>query len=287
MGGRGSYDPRARPVRAGGRSLVNRFDRDTALEPLGDGRFAGRMDRGWWITRGPNGGYVAAILLRAAELATADAERAPRSLTVHYVAPPEEGPVVVETRRERVGRSLTTVSLRLVQGERLLGLGLAALSKSRPSPALDATRMPEVPPPESCPRLSSEAAPIPIRERYDQRPAFAPAGAPAEGRTGGWIRLVEPRVPDALLVAALTDAWPPAIFAWMQSRPGQGRGVPTMDLTIHFRSRLPLPGAAPEDFSLAIFHTRLVHDGFLEEDGEVWSRDGVLLAQSRQLALVV
>ena len=46
--------------------MENRFDRDTALTPLGEGRFGVRIDRGWWIIRGPNGGYLAAILAKAA-----------------------------------------------------------------------------------------------------------------------------------------------------------------------------------------------------------------------------
>ena len=57
-----------------------------------------------------------------------------------------------------------------------------------------------------------------------------------------------------------------------------------MDLTVHFRRELPLPGARPDDFHLVVFRTRVVESGFLEEDGEVWSRDGLLLAHSRQLA---
>ena len=44
---------------------VARFDADTAVVPLGGGRFGACMDRGWWIERGPNGGYVAAVILRA------------------------------------------------------------------------------------------------------------------------------------------------------------------------------------------------------------------------------
>jgi acyl-CoA thioesterase len=59
-----------------------------------------------------------------------------------------------------------------------------------------------------------------------------------------------------------------------------------VDLTIHFRAELPLVRAAPEDWCLAVFRSRLAVGGFVEEDGEVWSRDGVLLAQSRQLAAI-
>src|SRR5262245_19362594 len=86
------------------RSVSSRFDTDTALSPLGNGKYAGRIDRGWWIMVGPNGGYVAAILLRALLLEIADAARAPRSLTIHYLRPPVEGPIEVHVTLDRVGR---------------------------------------------------------------------------------------------------------------------------------------------------------------------------------------
>ena len=280
--------------------MGNRFDRDTGLRAVGptDGGIRvheGRIDRGWWIVRGPNGGYVAALLLRALA-AEVPAERAPRSLTVHYTAPPAEGAVRVETRVERVGRSLTTVSARMQQGDRLLALALGAFSRARSGPSFDQTRMSEAPPPEACRSFPSG---IPMHDRYQYRwaigapprlaseapaPHPGPGGGGGEALCGGWIRLAEPRVVDAALVAAYTDAWPPACFSW--AGPEAVGPVPTVDLTIHFRSELPRPGARPDDWCLAVFRSRLAAGGFLEEDGEVWSRDGVLLAQSRQLAVI-
>jgi len=97
-----------------------RFDRDTRVVRIQDGEFEARIDPGWWILSGPNGGYVAAIVLRAMEAAVGDAERAPRSLTIHFTAPPAQGPARIETRIERTGRSLTTVTARMWQGERIL-----------------------------------------------------------------------------------------------------------------------------------------------------------------------
>ena len=58
--------------------------------------------------------------------------------------------------------------------------------------------------------------------------------------------------------------------------------APTIDLTIHFRAPLPYSGPV-----LARFTSRLARDGYFEEDGELWSPDGTLVAQSRQLALLL
>ena len=59
--------------------------------------------------------------------------------------------------------------------------------------------------------------------------------------------------------------------------------APTVDLTVHFRA----PEVVAAEPVLAAFRSRFAHGGFFEEDGEVWSADGVLLAQSRQLALLM
>jgi acyl-CoA thioesterase len=271
-----------------GPAVSTRFDRDTAVRLVesssaGPSLYEGRIDRGWWVVRGPNGGYVAALVLRALA-ANVEPERAVRSLTLHYTAPPEEGPVQIETRVERAGRSLTTVSGRLRQGDRLLALALAAFSKSHEGMAFDHARMPEVPPPEACHPFGGR---MPIHERYESRWAIGdpPFSGSSQALAGGWIRSAEPRRADAPLVAAFTDAWPPAAFSLATDRSAV-ESVPTVDLTVHFRSELPLASAAPDDFQLVVFRSRLAAQGFVEEDGEVWSREGRLLAQSRQLALL-
>jgi acyl-CoA thioesterase len=266
---------------------VSRFTRDTAVEPRGDGRYEVRIDPGWFVVRGPNGGYVAAILLRALAHAVGDASRAPRSLTVHYTAPPGAGPAEVETRIERRGRSLTTASARLRQGDRLLALALAAFSQPREAPGFRDLAPPEAAAPERCVAIPRR---IPLHERFEQRWAIGapPFSGGDSALAGGWIRLVEAEgsAPiDAPLVAAFCDAWPPSVFGRL-TEPKAG-GVPTIDLTIHFRTALPAEGVRPRDFTLCVFRSRYSRDGFLEEDGEIWSAGGELLAHSRQLALLL
>ena len=77
----------------------------------------------------------------------------------------------------------------------------------------------------------------------------------------------------------LADAWFPAPWP----RLAELAPAPTIDLTIHFRSPLPLP----DSLLLGRFRNRLVRDGFFEEDGELWAPDGTLVAQSRQLGLLI
>ncbi|MEE8557664.1 MAG: thioesterase family protein [Myxococcota bacterium] len=261
---------------------MTRFDRDTAVTRVDDGVFEATIDPGWRITRGPNGGYVSAILLRALTEAVDDPGRAPRTFTVHFTAPPEEAPVRIETAIERSGRSLTTVSGRMFQEGRLCAVTLAAFSRSWPGPEFQDVTMPEVAPPEEAEHLTPGTTFwIPMRARYEQHALCL--GPDDRALDGGWVRLEEPRLADALLVAALASCWPPSVRSKLPE--GLPRGVPTVELTIHFRTTLPLPEAKPDDFYLARFGTGVAREGFFEEEGEIWSRSGILVAQSRQLGL--
>ncbi|HEY3722649.1 MAG TPA: thioesterase family protein [Acidimicrobiia bacterium] len=265
------------------------FDRETAVTRLDPGRYSATMATSWWVVRGPNGGYLAAIILRALTDAVDDAERTPRSLTVHYTSAPTEGDVELHTVVERTGRSLTTCTCRMEQGGKLVALAVAAFSKPRDGPEFCDVVMPQVPGPEFyVPMRRPPPEAPPIATRYDTRWAIGhppvpgvPSGARAVA--GGWIRLPEARVVDPILAAAITDGWLPPTFSRIQ----QAVVVPTVDLTIHFRAALPHPGLAPDAFVLAVFRTNVAADGFLEEDGEIWAPDGTLLAQSRQLATIL
>jgi len=274
------------------------FERDTAVQTLSregeHSSFAAEVAHGWRAGRGPHGGYLAAIVLRALTLALGDPARSPRSLTIHFLKAPDEGPLLIETTIERSGRSLSSLSARMSQHGATVGLALAAFSVPWSGPEFNELPMPEVAPPDP-ERRPGTLFPL------DQGPAFASyivlqrrfGGMPFAGpeqplETGGWLGLVEPRPLDALARAFFTDALVPTPFVRL---PGPAP-APTIDITIHFRTALPRPvpdGAAadPAELVLARTHTTLVHEGFFEEDAVIWGQDGTLLAQSRQLALAI
>lgn len=262
------------------------FDVDTAVRRVADLEFEAEIanDR-WWVVRGPNGGFVAAIVLRALMEALNDPSRPPRSLTVHYPAAPQPGTMAIRVTIEKVGRTSATLSARVTQGDRVVALALAAFSGPFPADDFSTARMPEVSPADAVQAPPGLPGAPKFTENFEYRFEVGPppfSGA-EEARSGGWLRLREPRVLDFPLAATYADAWIPAIFTRMSTF----AAVPTIDLTVYFREPLPLDGAQPEDFVLAVFQTRVARNGLFEEDGEVWSPDGRLLVQSRQLAAIL
>jgi acyl-CoA thioesterase len=273
-----------------------KFDRDTAVRPLGDGVYAAEVASDWRAGRGPHGGYLAAMLLRASiEAVSASSPagapvRDPRSLTIHYVRAPEPGPVTIATRIEREGRSLSTLSARMEQDGRLTALVLAAFSVAWTGPEISEVAMPDVAPAdpsreglkliEHGPEFAHH---IVLQPRIEGRPL---AGEDRPMVVRGWLGLAEPRPIDAISLAFFSDALIPAPYMRMS----EWNAVPTIDLTVHFRARMrpASDGAAdPNELCLAQTTSELVHDGFFVEDGLIWAADGTLLAHSRQLAIVV
>ena len=263
------------------------FDQDTALEPVGAGRWRATVFEHWFVVGGPNGGFLAALMARAMT-ETAGAGQPPRSLTLQFLRAPVAGEVEVSAEVAYAGGSTTFLNLRIEQGGESVALGLGCCAAWREGqPEWDDTQMPPAPAPDQCePIPPRPSGALPFLGNYEMRPALGPPlGVPAPpdqpARTAGWIRPVRARGLDPILIAALADAWLPAAHLRLPE-PGF---VPTLDLTIHWRAPLD-PGAAEHPWVLVCFTTRLAAGGFWEEDGELWSQDGTLLAHSRQLAIV-
>jgi acyl-CoA thioesterase len=266
--------------------VTHKFDLDTALERKDESTFLGATSQDWWVDRGPHGGFLAALMLRALKNTIDDPSRQIRSLTVHFIARPALGPVEVTTSIERVGKSRTSASARLDQDGETKAIALAAFSS-----AWESIEWAEITIPTVAPSADVDTLPVTdgltprFFENFDARPVIGdwPFTGATKALSGGWIRLSEPRALDDLAVAVFADAWMPSVFVRLD-RP---MTVPTVDLTVHFRATLPPPEANPEDFVLVVFRSETAADGFFVEDGEIWSPRGTLIAQARQLGVLM
>jgi hypothetical protein len=146
--------------------------------------------------------------------------------------------------------------------------------------------LPDVAPPEPLrphpeplhPALPPIARRTRLQQRFGGRP-FSGELQPME--IGGWLAHAESRPIDALSLAFFADAVIPAPFM----RLPEPNAAPTIDLSVHFRSALP--AGSEHELCLLRIRTGLIHEGFFEEDGVMWAPDGTVLAQSRQLALLM
>jgi acyl-CoA thioesterase len=258
----------------------------THVTPLGEGRYGSRFDAAWYQGRGAYGGIVSAQLLRAMEHQVADPARPVRSFTVHFCAPAVEGEAQLQVRVERSGKLITHVTARTENAGGVVAFASATFGIARPGPEYLEAKPPVVPPPSDVPRMP-EGGHMPGFARFLEY-RFCVGGAlysgGPEARTGGWIRPAgEPLVLDAPLCVGLLDAYPPSVLTRLEGF----RPAASMDFTVHFFHALPRPSAAPGEQFLRTGVSRQAGEGFAEDLQELWSADGVLLAQCRQLVAVL
>lgn len=269
------------------------FERDTAVHrrETGDGEalFDVDVSPNWRAGRGPHGGYLAAMLLRALTETVGDGARAPRSLTIHYARAPEPGPALIRTTVEREGRSLSTLSARIEQDGATVALALSAFSVPWTGPQVNDLPLPDVAPADSAREAGTALAfgGPPFTRHLVLQPRLG--GTPFSGGAqpmefGAWLGLAEARPVDALSLAFFCDALLPSPFMRIE-RPA---AAPTIDLSFHFRADLSRrPVRDPHELVFARVRSQLIHDGFFEEDCVIWAADGAVLAQSRQLAILL
>lgn len=258
------------------------FDHAVALEPAGHELWRGHVAAGWDIGGVPNGGYTAALALRAMQRPGSE----PVLVSVHYLAPAAAGPVEVTTRTLAEGRRRSTRAATLRQAGQRIAEATAVLGPpgSDEPPAYLIAEPPALPEPDACvhphPDLDT-TVPVPalsarVELRLRPEDASFAVGAPSgTAAIAGWVRFADGRPPDLDALPLFADAFPPAVFNTSLA-PGW---TPSVQLTVQLRGR-PRPG-----WLRGAFRTRMVAGDYLEEDGELWDADGRLVALSRQLAL--
>jgi acyl-CoA thioesterase len=267
------------------------FDRGVAVEASGPGEYAARLDAGWVVGGGLNGGYLLAVIGNAirAEL-TESGQPDPVSISAYYLTPTTPGPAVVRVRRIRTGGQRSTVAASLVQqhdGAEVERITVLAVYGSLDRMTTEVQReipVPKLPPAEEC--VEARLAPdevrrmAPLLERFGTRldPAYVGWAVGEPSRTGiiqGWFKLADDRPLDPIALLLVVDALPPVTFDL-----GLPGWAPTLELTAHVRAR---PAAG---WAIVRHATRNISGGQFEEDCEVWDSTGRLVAQSRQLALI-
>ena len=263
------------------------FHTETALTQVGEGRYQGRVSRHWNIGDNPNGGYLLSIVLGALAKLNPD-HPDPLSVTTHYLRPgvPDTA-CEVDVELIRRGRTLTTARARLSQSGKARLEVIAAfghLADTGPAAHENASvtlSAPNIPPPADCPERSGEAQGVhlPITDRIEIRinPPAAEGSAEGKAEVSGWIRLRDQTPTDSRAAVMFTDAFPPALFGLL----GVIGWVPTIELTVHVRRRPSTP------WLLGQFATNDLQGGRMVESGALWDEQGRLVAQSRQLGLLL
>ena len=251
-----------------------------AGEATPDG-YAVAVDPGWSIGDRPNGGYLMALVARAAVVSSPHPDLL--AVSAHFLRPPTFGPATVVVEDMRVGRSVGFHHARLVEaGEVVVDARVMSGRLRSDDPDWVAEPAPWLPPPDECPRARTSAPDgthislyDPVEVRYD-RDTVRWAGrdaSPQPPLIRSWVRVSGET--DAYAVTVAADALPPAVFAL-----GARGWAPTVEMTTYLRAR-PAPG-----WMRVEARTELMAGGWFDEQARVWDETGRLVGQARQMAMV-
>ena len=261
------------------------FEFDAAIALSGEGPvFSAVLDGRWDGQASTNGGFLLALATRAigAVLPFPD----PVVVSGFFLRPGTPGPAEIRTEVVQAGRTTGFGQASLYRDGKQVLRATAAYTDLDAAAARDSRsyaggQPPDQPPPAECQVLRRVIVPpITLVDRIEYRVAELPSWVTRTPPSGnpvyeGWMRFVDGREPDLLSLPMFVDAVAPAGLELGLRR------MTTVELTVHLRAR-PAPG-----WLAFRTLTRYLEGGYFEEDAEIWDSAGRLVAQSRQLALVL
>ncbi|MBR1126180.1 thioesterase family protein [Bradyrhizobium lablabi] len=260
------------------------FDDATKIT-AGDSRWQGQTSPDYWAFVGPFGGCTAATILRAL---IDHPQRAgdPLAMTVNYCAPVAEGTFDLDVRLVKANRSSQHWCVEMTQGGGdVATLATAVFAERRPSWSHAQAAYPGA-------KAFEETLPytkvnVPWARQYDFRfvegePKFggAPSSAPPDSYSKLWIGDQVPRRIDLLSLLSMSDAFFGRIFHAKREFVPFG----TVSLTTYFH--VSAEDLAAEDITrvLAVADAKIFNKSYGDQNGELWSPNGRLLATTTQIA---
>jgi acyl-CoA thioesterase len=256
------------------------LQRDTAVAG-NDGRYTAQISPSW-VVWSPQGGYLMAMVLRAAGAATEF--RKPLSLACHFLSVPKVGPAEIQVTSLRKTRIAESLRVSLVQEGRLSLEAMLWAGDTVPGLDHAATGMPQVPgydalPPVPRPGPAPASGFHTLWHNLEIRPCGPQSRErtePAEPRQRDWIRFRSfPRTDDAFVDAGRyalcldTFTWPAATHA----HPGDARFIaPTLSFSIDFHQQ------TESEWLLSDAHAPVACDGRIAMHQRVWTPSGALIA---------
>lgn len=265
------------------------LERECRLARTGDGVYERDCGRLFWGHEAQFGGYAMSLAITALTAEIAARVEAPMALqhcTMQFLRPFLEGSFRAEVTVERVGRTMANTTARLWSAGKLAGLVLASFGVRRPRAEFVTPAMPAVAPIGADEAGGDPFLDIPTHRLFEMFPRL---GDPREhvepheaGAVGGWIRPFTPELVDDRLCVCLADMWPPAAYhVW-----SGGVIAQSVDITYHARTSFPDTLLPPGTPMLVVVSTKASAGGFVDEDVDIWSPDGRLVAHTRQMRYV-
>jgi acyl-CoA thioesterase len=250
-------------------------------------RWTGRTHPAYQNMVGPYGGLSAAQALQTVLKHPALLGQ-PVALTVNFAAAIADGEFTAEAQPVRTNRSTQHWSIVFTQqdasGTDSVVLTATAMTAARRSTWSAADlQAPDVPKPSSLPRASTNARPGWF-ERYDMRitagdmPEQWP-GPESESLTQMWVRDQPARPLDLTSLAAMCDVFYPRVWV----RRGTLTPAGTVSLTSYFHVGGAELAAASSGYLLAQARGVRYFNGYFDQNAQLFSEAGNLLATSHQL----